>query len=90
VGTKRMHYVVRLSTVRRVQPVSIGIAKQLQADRKGESLHPRPRFPVPAASPFPAPRPRFQSPASPWNPRSEGPSWSYRVCTTCSLRYNCG
>ena len=26
--------------------------------------------------------------ASPWNPRSEGPSWSYRVCTACSLRYN--
>jgi len=26
--------------------------------------------------------------ASPWNPRSEGPTWSYRLCPTCSLRYN--
>ena len=26
--------------------------------------------------------------ASPWNPRSEGPSWSYRVCRTCQLRYD--
>ncbi|MEW6137145.1 MAG: DEAD/DEAH box helicase [Thermodesulfobacteriota bacterium] len=26
--------------------------------------------------------------ASPWNPRSDGPTWSYRVCGTCGLRYN--
>ena len=26
--------------------------------------------------------------ASPWNPRSEGPTWSYRVCNVCELRYN--
>ena len=26
--------------------------------------------------------------ASPWNPRSEGPTWSYRLCETCGLRYN--
>lgn len=26
--------------------------------------------------------------ASPWNPRSEGPTWEYRVCNTCDLRYN--
>ena len=26
--------------------------------------------------------------ASPWNPRTEGPTWSYRVCETCELRYN--
>ena len=26
--------------------------------------------------------------ASPWNPRSEGPTWSYRVCTACGLRYH--
>ena len=25
--------------------------------------------------------------ASPWNPRSDGPSWTYRVCRGCSLRY---
>ncbi len=25
--------------------------------------------------------------ASPWNPRSEGPTWSYRVCQCCGLRY---
>ena len=25
--------------------------------------------------------------ASPWNPRSEGPTWSYRVCEGCGLRY---
>jgi hypothetical protein len=25
--------------------------------------------------------------ASPWNPRSEGPTWSYRVCQVCDLRY---
>lgn len=25
--------------------------------------------------------------ASPWNPRSEGPTWSYRVCSTCALCY---
>ncbi len=25
--------------------------------------------------------------ASPWNPRSEGPTWCYRVCHTCGLRY---
>ncbi|MBE7558417.1 DEAD/DEAH box helicase [bacterium] len=25
--------------------------------------------------------------ASPWNPRTEGPSWTYRVCTICDLRY---
>lgn len=26
--------------------------------------------------------------ASPWNPRTEDPTWSYRVCATCELRYN--
>lgn len=26
--------------------------------------------------------------ASPWNPRTEQPTWSYRVCTTCELHYN--
>ena len=26
--------------------------------------------------------------ASPWNPRTEGPTWSYRVCETCELRYH--
>jgi len=26
--------------------------------------------------------------SSPWNPRSEGPTWEYRVCNTCNLRYN--
>src|SRR4029079_3182995 len=26
--------------------------------------------------------------ASPWNPRTEGPSWSYRVCRDCLLRYD--
>ncbi len=26
--------------------------------------------------------------ASPWNPQSQGPTWSYRVCGTCGLRYN--
>lgn len=26
--------------------------------------------------------------ASPWNPRSEGPTWLYRICPTCELRYN--
>jgi len=26
--------------------------------------------------------------ASPWNPRAEEPTWSYRVCETCDLRYN--
>ena len=26
--------------------------------------------------------------SSPWNPRTEGPTWSYRVCGTCTLRYN--
>jgi len=26
--------------------------------------------------------------ASPWNPRSEGPTWSYRLCETCGLRYH--
>jgi hypothetical protein len=26
--------------------------------------------------------------ASPWNPRTEEPTWSYRVCETCDLRYN--
>ena len=25
--------------------------------------------------------------ASPWNPRDEGPSWSYRVCVRCKQRY---
>lgn len=25
--------------------------------------------------------------ASPWNPRTEGTSWLYRVCRTCQLRY---
>ena len=25
--------------------------------------------------------------ASPWNPRSEGPTWQYRLCTGCKLRY---
>jgi hypothetical protein len=26
--------------------------------------------------------------SSPWNPQSETPTWTYRVCSTCSLRYN--
>lgn len=26
--------------------------------------------------------------SSPWNPRAEGPTWTYRVCGTCTLRYN--
>lgn len=26
--------------------------------------------------------------ASPWNPRAAEPTWSYRVCETCDLRYN--
>ena len=26
--------------------------------------------------------------ASPWNPPSEGPTWSYRVCNVCELCYN--
>lgn len=26
--------------------------------------------------------------ASPWNPHGEGPTWSYRVCQVCGLRYN--
>ncbi|MFV9505159.1 MAG: DEAD/DEAH box helicase [Oscillochloridaceae bacterium umkhey_bin13] len=26
--------------------------------------------------------------ASPWNPRSEGPSWLYRQCRHCSLRFD--
>ncbi|NLE38121.1 MAG: DUF1998 domain-containing protein, partial [Pirellulaceae bacterium] len=26
--------------------------------------------------------------ASPWNPRTEGPTWSYRVCGVCELRYH--
>ena len=25
--------------------------------------------------------------ASPWNPRSDGPSWTYRVCRGCTLRF---
>ncbi len=25
--------------------------------------------------------------ASPWNPRSDTPTWSYRICATCMLRY---
>ena len=25
--------------------------------------------------------------ASPWNPQSEGPTWTYRVCRGCRLRY---
>ncbi len=25
--------------------------------------------------------------ASPWNPRTDGPSWTYRVCRGCGLRY---
>ena len=30
--------------------------------------------------------------SSPWNPRSEGPTWEYRVCNTCDLRLSvqCG
>jgi hypothetical protein len=26
--------------------------------------------------------------ASPWNPRSDGPSWAYRVCRVCGLRFH--
>ncbi len=26
--------------------------------------------------------------SSPWNPRAEGPTWTYRLCNTCSLRYS--
>ena len=26
--------------------------------------------------------------ASPWNPRSDGPSWTYRVCPGCGLRFH--
>lgn len=26
--------------------------------------------------------------ASPWNPRSEEPSWTYRLCTACGLRHD--
>ena len=26
--------------------------------------------------------------ASPWNPRSDGPSWTYRVCRGCALRFH--
>jgi hypothetical protein len=26
--------------------------------------------------------------ASPWNPRSEGPTWPYRLCQACDLRYD--
>lgn len=26
--------------------------------------------------------------ASPWNPRSDGPSWTYRLCRTCGLRFH--
>jgi hypothetical protein len=26
--------------------------------------------------------------ASPWNPRSAGPSWTYRLCGTCDLRFS--
>ncbi|UCC31973.1 MAG: DUF1998 domain-containing protein, partial [Phycisphaerales bacterium] len=26
-------------------------------------------------------------PASPWNPRTDGPSWTYRLCRGCGLRY---
>ncbi|MDY0169365.1 MAG: DEAD/DEAH box helicase [Thermoguttaceae bacterium] len=26
--------------------------------------------------------------ASPWNPRAEEPTWSYRVCETCEMRYS--
>jgi len=28
--------------------------------------------------------------ASPWNPRSEGPTWSYCLCPACGLRFNAG
>jgi replicative superfamily II helicase len=26
--------------------------------------------------------------SSPWNPQSEGPSWNYRLCARCNLRYH--
>jgi hypothetical protein len=26
--------------------------------------------------------------SSPWNPQSDTPTWTYRVCSTCALRYN--
>lgn len=26
--------------------------------------------------------------ASPWNPRSDGPTWAYRLCGGCNLRYS--
>ncbi|MBI3796502.1 MAG: DUF1998 domain-containing protein, partial [Deltaproteobacteria bacterium] len=26
--------------------------------------------------------------ASPWNPRTDGPSWTYRLCRTCHLRFD--
>ncbi len=29
-------------------------------------------------------------PASPWNPKVEGPSWGYMVCSQCALRFSAG
>ena len=26
--------------------------------------------------------------SSPWNPQTEAPTWNYRLCSTCGLRYN--